>query len=79
MVHELRALHSVCWVGGLVRIVPEGSACGSRGGHLCVVDIKKPKCTRSKKMLEELLRIPRTKTATTPVEESTVARQEDRG
>ena len=40
MVHELRALHSVCWVGGLVRIVSEGCACGSRGGHLCVVDIK---------------------------------------
>ena len=40
MVHELRALHSVCGVGGLVRIVSEGCACGSRGGHLCVVDIK---------------------------------------
>ena len=40
MVHELRALHSVWCVGRFIRIVSEGCACGSRGGHLCVVDIK---------------------------------------
>ena len=40
MVHKLRALHSVWCVGGFIRIVSEGCACGSRGGHLCVVDIK---------------------------------------
>ena len=40
MVHELRGVHSVWCVDGFVRIVSEGCACGSRGGHLCVVDIK---------------------------------------
>ena len=39
MVHELRALHSVWCVGGFVRIVSKGYACGCRR-HYCVVDMR---------------------------------------